>query len=108
VAGDDPDAVVHRPRRTRATMELPNCRYRTDRIPVFPVLSTLLKLQSSFSRVAIVRLTPEKYLRGGLNNPVSRNDRKGRLSDRTWTMNGRVTAAENLYPRCLPGQITHT
>jgi hypothetical protein len=45
----------------------------------------------------MVRLTPPVLEGDAEKNPVSREDGKGRLSDRSWTMNGRVTAAEELY-----------
>jgi hypothetical protein len=45
----------------------------------------------------MLRLTPPVLEKEAEGNPVPRKDGKGRLSDRTWTMNGRVTAAEELY-----------
>ena len=45
----------------------------------------------------MLRVTPPVLDADADKNPVSRKDGKGRLSDRSWTMNGRVNAAENLY-----------
>ena len=56
-----------------------------------------LEASEQFSRVAMLRLTPPLLDADAEKNPVPRKDGKGRLSERTWTMNGRVTAAEELY-----------
>jgi hypothetical protein len=56
-----------------------------------------LEASEEFSRVAMVRLTPQILEAEVTGTTVTRRDRRGRLSDRTWTMNGRVTAAEELY-----------
>ena len=60
-------------------------------------MEAALEASEEFSRVAMLRLTPQILEQEVTGNPVPRNDRRGRLSDRTWTMNGRVTAAEELY-----------
>jgi TPP-dependent indolepyruvate ferredoxin oxidoreductase alpha subunit len=99
VAGDDPDArgsqTAQDSRYYGELAELPVIE--PDENSCFSGIEYALEASEQFSRVAIVRLTPAILEMEVVNNPVSRNDRKGRLSDRTWTMNGRVTAAENLY-----------
>jgi indolepyruvate ferredoxin oxidoreductase alpha subunit len=99
VAGDDPDA--------RGSQTAQDSRYYGDlaEIPVIePDASTLyagvevaLEASEEFSRIAMVRLTPQVLDAEATENPVPRKDGKGRLADRTWTMNGRVTAAGELY-----------
>lgn len=99
VAGDDPDAL--------GSQTAQDSRYYGElaELPViepgdttcYAGIEAALEASEQFSRVAIVRLTPHILDADVSYNPVSRNDGKGRLSDRTWTMNGRVTAAETLY-----------
>ena len=68
-----------------------------DETTCYAGVEAALEASEEFSRVAMLRLTPQILDSEVSGNPVPRNDRKGRLSDRTWTMNGRVTAAEELY-----------
>ena len=99
VTGDDPDA--------KGSQTAQDSRYYGElaELPVIePGASTCyagveaaLEASEQFSRVAMLRLTPPVLDAEVLKSPVSRKDGKGRLSDRTWTMNGRVTAAEELY-----------
>src|SRR5512137_923890 len=56
-----------------------------------------LEASEQFSRIAMLRLTPPVLDSYAEANTVPRVERKGRLSARSWTMNGRVTAAEDLY-----------
>jgi indolepyruvate ferredoxin oxidoreductase, alpha subunit len=101
VAGDDPDA--------QGSQTAQDSRYYGElaELPVIePGVATCaqaveaaLEASEKFSRVAILRLTPRMLDAdtGPEQRPVKRTDGKGRLSERTWTMNGRVTAAEELY-----------
>jgi len=99
VAGDDPEAkgsqTAQDSRYYGELAELPVIE--PDETTCYAGVEAALEASEEFSRVAMLRLTPQ-ILDGEVScNPVPRNDRKGRLSDRTWTMNGRVTAAEELY-----------
>jgi TPP-dependent indolepyruvate ferredoxin oxidoreductase alpha subunit len=99
VAGDDPEAL--------GSQTSQDSRYYGElaEIPVIePDASTCyngveaaLEASEQFSRVAMLRVTPPVLDGEAENNPVQRKDGKGRPSDRSWTMNGRVTAAEDLY-----------
>jgi indolepyruvate ferredoxin oxidoreductase, alpha subunit len=101
VAGDDPDA--------QGSQTAQDSRYYGElaELPVIePGMATCsraveaaLEASEKFSRVAILRLTP-RILEADIDPEQprgKRTDGKGRLSERTWTMNGRVTAAEELY-----------
>ena len=99
VTGDDPEAkgsqTAQDSRYYGELAELPVIE--PDETSCYAGVEAALEASEQFSRVAMLRLTPQ-ILEGEVTlNPVPRNDRKGRLSDRTWTMNGRVTAAEELY-----------
>ncbi len=99
VAGDDTEA--------HGSQNAQDSRYYGElgEIPVIePDASTCyagieaaLEASERFSRVAMVRLTPPVLDAEAAETPVPRVDGKGRLSDRAWTMKGRVTAAEDLY-----------
>jgi indolepyruvate ferredoxin oxidoreductase, alpha subunit len=99
VAGDDPDALGSQTsqdsRYYGELAELPvieagaECCYES--------VEAALEASEQFSRVALLRLTPPVLDGEADPTPVKRKDGKGRLSERTWTMNGRVTAAEELY-----------
>jgi TPP-dependent indolepyruvate ferredoxin oxidoreductase alpha subunit len=99
VAGDDPEAL--------GSQTAQDSRYYGElaEIPVIePYASTCysgveaaLEASEQFSRVAMLRVTPPVLDADAEKNPLPRKDGKGRLSDRSWTMNGRVTAAEDLY-----------
>jgi len=99
IAGDDPDAVgsqtAQDSRYYGELAELPV--FEPDKTTCYAGVEAALEASEQFSRVAILRLTPHILDADVVHNPVTRNDRKGRLSERTWTMNGRVTAAEELY-----------
>jgi TPP-dependent indolepyruvate ferredoxin oxidoreductase alpha subunit len=99
VAGDDPDA--------KGSQTAQDSRYYGE-LAALPVIEpdptrcyagieAALEASEQFSRVSMVRLTPDVLAADASTNPVPRKDGKGRLSKRTWTMNGRVTAAEELY-----------
>ena len=99
VAGDDPDA--------RASQTAQDSRYygelaelpviEPDTTSCYTGVETALRASEMFSRIALLRLTPQLLDAHVHHNPVQRMNGRGRLSDRTWTMNGRVTAAEELY-----------
>jgi indolepyruvate ferredoxin oxidoreductase alpha subunit len=99
VTGDDPEAkgsqTAQDSRYYGELAELPVIE--PDETSCYAGVEAALEASEQFSRVAMLRLTPQILEGEVTNNPVPRNDRKGRLSDRTWTMNGRVTAAEELY-----------
>lgn len=99
VAGDDPDA--------EGSQTAQDSRYYGElaEVPViepdgsccYAAIEAALEASEQFSRVAIVRLTPSVLEGDAEMNPVPRSNGRGRLADRGWTMNGRVTAAEELY-----------
>jgi len=99
VVGDDPDA--------RGSQTAQDSRYYGElaELPViepdpstcYAGIEAALEASEAFSRVALVRLTPPLLEGEVLEEPVNRKNGRGRLSERTWTMNGRVTAAEELY-----------
>lgn len=99
VAGDDPEAkgsqTAQDSRYFGELAELPVIE--PDETTCYAGVEAALEASEEFSRVAMLRLTPQILEQEVTGNPVPRNDRRGRLSDRTWTMNGRVTAAEELY-----------
>ena len=99
VAGDDPDAVASQTaqdsRYYGELAELPVIE--PDASSCYTGMETALRASEMFSRIALLRLTPQLLDAQVDCSPVPRKDGKGRLSDRTWTMNGRVTAAEELY-----------
>jgi TPP-dependent indolepyruvate ferredoxin oxidoreductase alpha subunit len=99
VAGDDPNAegsqTAQDSRYYGEIAELPVIE--PDTATCFAGVEAALEASEEFSRVAILRLTPQILDADVEHAAVDRKDRKGRLSERTWTMNGRVTAAEELY-----------
>ena len=99
IAGDDPDAkgsqTAQDSRYYGELAELPVIE--PDATSIHACVEEALVASERFSRVGIVRLTPDILEAGVEKNPVPRSDRKGKLSLRTWTMHGRVTAAEQLY-----------
>ncbi len=99
VAGDDPDALASQTaqdsRYYGELAELPVIE--PDSTCCYSGVETALEASEMFSRIALLRLTPKLLDAQVEHNPVPRKDGKGRLSERTWTMNGRVTAAEELY-----------
>jgi hypothetical protein len=99
VAGDDPDAkgsqTAQDSRYYGELAELPVIE--PDASTCYAGVEAALEASETFSRVAMIRLTPPVLDGDAEKDPVLRKDGKGRLSDRSWTMNGRVTAAEELY-----------
>ncbi|MFA6332953.1 MAG: thiamine pyrophosphate-dependent enzyme [Methanoregula sp.] len=99
VAGDDPDA--------EGSQTSQDSRYYGE-LAALPVIEpgtdccytgvvAALEASERFSRVAMLRLTPPLLDAEVEYVPVKPRQGRGRLSERTWTMNGRVTAAEELY-----------
>lgn len=99
VAGDDPDALGSQTsqdsRYYGELAELPVIEPGAD--CCYAGVEAALEASEQFSRVAMIRLTPPVLEADADPSPVARKEGKGRLSERTWTMNGRVTAAEELY-----------
>ena len=99
VVGDDPDAkgsqTAQDSRYYGELAELPVIE--PDETTCYAGVENALEASEKFSRVAMLRLTPQILESEVTGDSVPRHDRKGRLSDRTWTMHGRVTAAEELY-----------
>ena len=99
VAGDDPDAegsqTSQDSRYYGELAELPVFEPGTD--SCYASVVSALEASEQFSRVAMLRLTPSLLDSEAEYVPVKPKDGKGRLSERTWTMNGRVTAAEEIY-----------
>ncbi len=99
VAGDDPEAVGSQTsqdsRYYGELAELPVIE--PDASTCYAGVEAALAASEQFSRVAILRLTPAIMDAVVTDSPVPRQNGKGRLSDRSWTMNGRITAAEELY-----------
>ena len=99
VAGDDPDA--------RGSQTAQDSRYYGElaEIPViepdtsscYAGVEAALAASEQFSRIAMIRLTPGILDAEVEYTPVPRQDRKGRLPGWSLTMNGRVTAARELY-----------
>jgi TPP-dependent indolepyruvate ferredoxin oxidoreductase alpha subunit len=99
VAGDDPGAegsqTAQDSRYYGEIAEVPVIE--PDSRTCYSGVEEAFRASERFSRISILRLTP-----GILNSEVEhdaarREDGKGMLSDRSWTMNGRITAAEKLY-----------
>jgi indolepyruvate ferredoxin oxidoreductase, alpha subunit len=99
IIGDDPDAqgsqTAQDSRYYGELAELPVIE--PDAETCYSGVAAALEASEQFSRVALIRLTPPVLESEVSSVPVPRVDWKGRLSERTWTMNGRVTAAEELY-----------
>lgn len=99
VVGDDPEALGSQTSQdSRYYGELAEIPViEPDATTCYTGVEAALEASEQFSRVAMLRVTPAVLDADAENNPIPRNDGKGRLSDRSWTMNGRVTAAEDLY-----------
>lgn len=99
VAGDDPDAEGSQTNQDSRyygeIAELPVIE--PDVSSWYAGVESALEASEQFSRVALLRLTPPVLSADADETPVPRMDRKGRLSDRMWTMNGRMAAAESLH-----------
>ncbi|WP_292371125.1 thiamine pyrophosphate-dependent enzyme [Methanoregula sp. UBA64] len=99
VAGDDPKA--------KGSQTAQDSRYYGElaEIPViepdesswYAGVEAALAASESFSRVAMIRLTPEVLESEANGHPLPRGDLKGRLADPGWTVHGRVMAAASLF-----------
>lgn len=99
VAGDDPEALGSQTSQdSRYYGELAEIPViEPDASTCYTGVEAALEASEQFSRIAMLRVTPPVLDADAEKDPVPRRDGKGRLSDRSWTMNGRVTAAEDLY-----------
>jgi len=98
VAGDDPAA--------KGSQTAQDSRYYGElaEIPVIEPdasscylgVDAALAASEAFSRVAMIRLTPEVLEAEVSGHPLPRANGKGRLADPGWTMHGRVMAAASL------------
>jgi len=98
VAGDDPKA--------KGSQTAQDSRYYGElaEIPViepdasscYTGVEAALTASEAFSRVAMIRLTPELMEAEASGHPLTRTNGKGRLADPGWTMHGRVMAAASL------------
>lgn len=99
VTGDDPDAVGSQTSQdTRIIGELAEIPViEPDAGSCYNAVEAALRASEDFSRVAMLRVTPG-FLDGEVTDtPVERSDGRGRLSDRSYTMHGRVTASRVLF-----------
>jgi TPP-dependent indolepyruvate ferredoxin oxidoreductase alpha subunit len=99
VAGDDPEAegsqTSQDSRYYGELAELPVIEPGAE--SCYAGVVAALEASEQFSRVAMLRLTPPLLDADVEHVPVKPKAGKGRLSERSWTMNGRVTAAEEIY-----------
>ncbi len=99
VVGDDPDAkgsqTAQDSRYYGELAELPVIE--PDTTTCFTGVETALTASETFSRVAMLRLTPQLLDADVTGVPIPRNQGSGKLADPAWTMHGRVTAAEEIY-----------
>ncbi|MEN6610372.1 MAG: thiamine pyrophosphate-dependent enzyme [Methanoregulaceae archaeon] len=99
VAGDDPDAIgsqtAQDSRYYGELAELPVVE--PDPATCYSGVEAVLQASEQFSRVGMLRITPHILESEVTGTPVPRKNGKGRISDRVWTMHGRITAAEELY-----------
>ncbi|MDD1715528.1 MAG: thiamine pyrophosphate-dependent enzyme [Methanolinea sp.] len=99
VTGDDPTAIGSQTSQDTRILgefaEIPVLEPGRD--SCYSSVEAAFEASEVFSRVAMIRLTPDLIFGAAEEDPVSRRDRKGRLSDRSWTMFGRVTASRALF-----------
>ena len=98
IAGDDPEA--------KGSQTAQDSRYYGElaEIPViepdgsscYTGVEAALAASEAFSRIAMIRLTPELLEAEVSGHALPRGNQKGRLADRGWTMHGRVMAAASL------------
>ena len=99
VVGDDPLAAGSQTSQdTRIVGELAEIPVlEPDMQTCHAAVEEAFRVSEEFSRVAMLRLTPGVLEGESSSAPVPRQDRRGRLSDRSWTMHGRVTASRALF-----------
>ena len=99
VAGDDPGAkgsqTAQDSRYYGELAEIPVIE--PDKTTCFTGVEAALTASETFSRVAMLRLTPQLLDAEVAGEPVSRSNRSGRLADPALTMHGRVMAATEIY-----------
>ncbi|MFZ0004597.1 MAG: thiamine pyrophosphate-dependent enzyme [Methanoregula sp.] len=99
VVGDDPEAkgsqTAQDSRYYGELAELPVIE--PDDETCFTGVESALEASERFSRVAMLRLTHYLLDAEISGTPVPRHQGKGKLADKSWTMHGRVTAAEETY-----------
>jgi indolepyruvate ferredoxin oxidoreductase, alpha subunit len=98
VAGDDPGAkgsqTAQDSRYYGELAEIPVIE--PDESSCYTGVEAALAASEAFSRVALIRLTPELLETEARGQPLPRGNGKGRLADPGWTMHGRVMAAATL------------
>jgi Indolepyruvate ferredoxin oxidoreductase, alpha and beta subunits len=98
VAGDDPGAkgsqTAQDSRYYGELAEIPVIE--PDEASCYAGIEAALAASEAFSRVALIRLTPDVLEAVVSGHPLPRGNRKGRLADPGWTMHGRVMAAASL------------
>lgn len=108
VAGDDPEAkgsqTAQDSRYFGELAEVPVIE--PDETSCYTGVEAALAASEEFSRVAMIRLTPELLEADVEGQALPRGSRRGRLADRGWTMHGRVMAAENLYRSMFAWSVT--
>jgi TPP-dependent indolepyruvate ferredoxin oxidoreductase alpha subunit len=99
VVGDDPDASrSENAQDSRFYGELADVPViEPGPESVWKGIKAAFEASEQFSRIAIVRLTPALLQSEAGGSYFPRNNGKGQLADMSWTMRGRVTAAEALY-----------
>ena len=99
VVGDDPAAkgsqTAQDSRYYGELAEIPVIE--PDEVTCFSGVEAALAASETFSRVAILRLTPRLLDAEVTGVPAPRTRGSGRLADPGWTMHGRVTAATEIY-----------
>ena len=99
VAGDDPEAkgsqTAQDSRYYGELAELPVIE--PDENTCFTGVEAALAASETFSRVALLRLTPHLLDAEVDGEPVPRNNKSGRIADPALTMYGRATAANEIY-----------
>jgi len=99
VVGDDPEAkgsqTAQDSRYYGEMAELPVIE--PDKETCFTGVESALEASERFSRVAMLRLTPQLFDAEVTGSTVPRDQGKGKLAQSSWTMHGRVTAAEETY-----------
>jgi len=98
VAGDDPAAkgsqTAQDSRYYGELAEIPSIE--PDELSCYTGVEAALAASEEFSRVAMIRLTPEVLDAEASGAPLPRGNGKGRLANPGWTMHGRVMAAASL------------
>ena len=98
VVGDDPESkgsqTAQDSRYYGELAEIPVIE--PDETTCFAGVEAALTASETFSRVAMLRLTPQLLDAEVTVIPALRNEGMGRLADRSWTMHGRVTAAAEI------------